>query len=245
MPLNILITDDSATNRTLFTLTIKRMGHHADAAASGREAIDLFTAHEYDIVFIDLQMPQMNGFALAEYLSTRNPRRTPLYAISGFIDAETEGRALAAGFCGCFIKPLEREKILRSILCSGLADKAAAASEVDAAVQDIPARLLAVYARELRTRAAACETLWHAGDFAALRREAHTLRALAEMLKTNNVADAAAQVENIRRETDTVDSGNALPHLAAAAALHLRTLCEACTRTAASIERRTPPNTAP
>ncbi|MDP2206503.1 MAG: response regulator [Alphaproteobacteria bacterium] len=247
MPLNVLIADDSATNRSLFTLTLTRMGHHADAAASGREAIDLFAAHEYDLAFIDLQMPQMSGFALAEYLSPRNARHTPLYAISGFIDAETEARALAAGFCGCFIKPLDREKILRAAEDSGLRDKSAAMPDAAGTVNDIPARLLSVYARELRTRAAACEKHWQAGDLQALQREAHTIRALAEMLKTADVADAAAQVENLQRANHSIFSGSLsgslAPHLPAAAGLHLRALCQACARTAASIERRTPPNT--
>jgi len=56
MPLRFLITDDSATNRKLFTMVAERMGHHADAAASGREAIEFFAAHAYDIGFFDLTM---------------------------------------------------------------------------------------------------------------------------------------------------------------------------------------------
>ncbi|MFN7112813.1 MAG: response regulator [Alphaproteobacteria bacterium] len=240
MPLNILIADDSATNRSLFTLTIARMGHHATAAASGREAIELFSTHEYDLVFIDLQMPQMNGFAVAEQLCPRNTRHIPLYAISGFIDTETERRALAAGFCGCFIKPLDREKILSAAEESGLHGKAAALADITDIPQDIPARLLAVYARELRTRAAACEKLWLAGDLHALRREAHTIRALAEMLKTADVAAAAAEVENLQ----SAQSAGLPAHLPASAGLHLRALCHACTITAASIERRTAPHRA-
>lgn len=149
MTLNILIADDSATNRSLFTLTAARMGHHADAAASGREAIDFFNTHEYDLVFIDLHMPQMDGFALAATLTAQNTRRTPLYAMSGFIDGESETRLLAAGFYGWFIKPLDREKILRAAVEAGIAEKSAAEPENAA---DIPAKLLAIYARELRAR---------------------------------------------------------------------------------------------
>lgn len=235
MTLNILIADDSATNRSLFTLTAARMGHHADAAASGREATDFFNTHEYDLVFIDLHMPQMDGFALAATLTAQNTRRTPLYAMSGFIDGESEKRLLAAGFYGWFIKPLDREKILRAAVEAGITEKSAAEPENAA---DIPAKLLAVYARELRARAAACEQHWQSGDLAALHREAHTLRALANMLKTSDVATAAAAIENLRAGAEPE------MHIPAAAAQRLQALCVACHRTAALIERSTPPNPA-
>lgn len=243
MPLHILIADDSATNRLLFSMTAARMGHSADAVASGREATTLFSLHEYDLVFIDLQMPQISGLTTAQQLQLHNPRHIPLYAISGYIDKETELRALSAGFRGCFVKPLDREKIMQAALESGLGDKLPAAAPQETA-HGVPARLLTTYAQELRTRAAACERYWQDGDIPALRREAHTLRALANMLKTADVAAAAAQVE----ETPDVPRGMLLSLLHAATQREtqerdeerLRALCRACLYAAASIERRPP-----
>lgn len=224
--LRILITDDSATNRKLFTLVAERMGIHADAAASGREALALFQAQSYDMAFFDLNMPQMDGFALARSIQQHNPRRIPLYAVSGFMDAETEIRALGAGYCGCFPKPLDREKILRAAAESGLSLEPAP-QDMPAAT-DIPLRLLPVYAEELRARAAACQRYWQAQDTAALRREAHTLRALADMLKTENVAQAAARIEHIQGGADTPEH----PH-----DKNLRALYAACLHAAAAIEK--------
>jgi|GEM_PF-1404663 len=232
MPLRFLIADDSATNRKLFTMVAERMGHHADAAASGREAIDFFDAHIYDIGFFDLTMPQMDGFALARHIGQHHPRRIPLYAVSGFIDADVELRALGAGYRRCFEKPLDRDKILQAIGESGLATETPPSPAQDMA--DIPLRLLPVYAEELRARAAACQRYWLNRDTAALRREAHTLRALADMLKTAAVAEAASRVEHIH-----------IPPAAPAAVSpppteqekDFHALYTACLQAAASIER--------
>lgn len=242
MSLRILIVDDSATNRLLFTTIAVRMGHSAEAVASGREALSCHAEKAYDIVFIDLQMPQMDGFSLAQHmrqLYPHHPRTIPLYAVSGFIDAETEKRAMAAGFHGCFTKPLDREKISICIAEHGLDGKTDTAPQSAGNVPpDIPARLLDTYARELRTRAAACENHWEMGDIPALRREAHTLRALADMLKTADVAEAAAGVEKIQRSlfaetgADTENTPRSEAHA------RVKNLASACLQAAASIETR-------
>ncbi len=232
MPLRFLITDDSATNRKLFTMVAERMGHHADAAASGREAIEFFVAHAYDIGFFDLTMPQMDGFALARHIQQHNPRRIPLYAVSGFVDMDIEIRALGAGYRRCFQKPLDRDKILQAIEESGLAVEGQPPPAQD--MSDIPLRLLSVYAEELRARAAACQRYWLTRDTAALRREAHTLRALADMLKTADVATAAARVEHIYITSD-------VPSAVATSRMEyekdFRALYAACLQAAALIER--------
>lgn len=191
MPLKILIADDSATNRLLFTTVMTRLGHMADAVATGREAVALFRETRYDFVFLDLNMPGMDGMQTAAEIQRQNPRGIPVYAISGYADEKTLGALQAAGIRRCIQKPLDREKI-DSVLreCGQTAD-----TPPPPAMPLAPHKLLSTYAQELRSRAAACLQGAAEKNVAALAREAHTIRALGQMLKTPDVETKAAALE--------------------------------------------------
>lgn len=193
MPLRLLIADDSATNRMLFAATVTRMGHQADVVATGREAVDLFSQNSYDLVFLDINMPLMDGIATARAIHNLNRLHTPVYGISGWIDAETEAQVISAAMRDCLVKPLDREKLARVIADCRLENHMPAVPLVQP--QDIPKKLLTVYADELRARADACARYYAAADIEGILRESHTLRALADMLKTPEVGRAAGTLE--------------------------------------------------
>lgn len=229
MALRILIADDSATNRLLFSATIARMGHQADVVATGSEAIDLFMQNRYDLVFLDINMPVMGGIATAREMHDNNRTHTPVYAISGWINADLEDQMLLAGVRDCLVKPLDRDKLETVIHVCGLGNQAPAPH---ATPQDIPQKLLAIYARELRSRADACTRYTATGDLSALLREAHTLRALADMLKTPEVERTAGVVEKAAHALLRADPPEARMRVAETIAL-----VRACHTAARAIER--------
>lgn len=234
MPLRILIADDSATNRLLFATTITRTGHHADVVATGREAVNLFMQNRYDLVFLDINMPVMGGIATAREIQTINKTHTPVYAISGWIDADLADQMLLSGVRDCLVKPLDRDKLNAVIHACGLENQDADLPPTPpvAAPQDIPQKLLGTYAQELRSRADACTRYVEADDLSALLREAHTLRALADMLKTPEVEKNAGIVEKEAHallRTGAADT--------AKPALQISALVRACHLAARAIER--------
>jgi len=198
MPLRILIADDSASNRMLFSATVTRMGHQADVVATGREAVELFSQNSYDLVFLDIRMPGIDGFAAAREIHDMNKLHTPVYGISGWVDAETEAQVLSAAMRDCLVKPLDREKLARVMADCRLENHTSALPP--ALPQDIPKKLLTVYANELRARADACARYYAAADIEGILRESHTLRALADMLKTPEVERTAAILERQCRQ---------------------------------------------
>src|SRR5512133_767193 len=60
-PLKILVVDDDELNRRMMKILLTREGHHVDLAANGMEALDAVKYQKFDIVFMDLQMPTMDG----------------------------------------------------------------------------------------------------------------------------------------------------------------------------------------
>lgn len=191
MNVKILIADDSATNRLLLSATISRLGHKADIVASGVEALHNFQREDYDLVFLDLNMPLMDGIVTAREIQKINKRGTPVYALTGGPTPEQESRLAETGIKRCIIKPLDREKIQRVFHESGLGTLPSPAHLPD----HLPDRLLHVYAAELRARGKACADFAQQGDIPSLMHETHTLRALAAMLQTHYIEEAASELE--------------------------------------------------
>ena len=72
---NILIVDDEAAIADLIQLTLAQAGHKSETAMSGSEAADKLEKEQYDLVLLDVMLPEISGFELMEYLA---PTGTPV-----------------------------------------------------------------------------------------------------------------------------------------------------------------------
>ena len=223
MSMRLLISEDSATNRLLLSMTLERLGYKAEIVANGAEAVEKFSPHLYDLVFLDLNMPVMDGIETAWEISKHNSRHIPVYAISGFPPAQMEKKFSKVGIRRCLIKPLDREKLAEVIKECGLAK---ALPQNSTLPDNIPKRLMATYAHELRSRAQACARYCEDKDKKALIREAHTLRALAQMLNIEQL-DARALTLEEECQTDEEDF----------IAAQVRQIIQICDDTASRLER--------
>jgi CheY-like chemotaxis protein len=70
-PLNILVAEDDIVNRTLLSKIFDKLGYRATIAENGLEAYNAFDAQFYDIVFMDIEMPEMNGYEVTKKLRER------------------------------------------------------------------------------------------------------------------------------------------------------------------------------
>ncbi len=107
--LNILVAEDNPTNQMILGTMLKQLGHKAAMAANGREACAMLSQGHYDIVLMDMQMPEMDGIAasrairaMAEPLAS-----TPIVAITANALAGDRERCLAAGMNGYVTKPID------------------------------------------------------------------------------------------------------------------------------------------
>jgi signal transduction histidine kinase/DNA-binding NarL/FixJ family response regulator/HPt (histidine-containing phosphotransfer) domain-containing protein len=113
LPLSILVVDDNPVNRKLALLLLKRLGYRADVAASGEEALRMVDTHGHDVVFMDVQMPGMDGYA-----ATRAIRALPALSVQPWIIAMTaharrkdREACLAAGMNDFVSKPIVPERL--------------------------------------------------------------------------------------------------------------------------------------
>lgn len=104
--MKILVVDDSATMRAALAKMLAKMGHETLTAESGAQAIRLYESHPPDLVLLDVQMPGMDGFEVAERLRELRPGEwIPLIFLSSQEDDEDVERGIAAGGDDYLIKP--------------------------------------------------------------------------------------------------------------------------------------------
>ena len=105
--MKILVVDDSATMRAALGKMLAKMGHQALAADSGAQAIGLYESSPPDLVLLDVQMPNMDGFAVAEKLRALHPGEwVPLIFLSSQEEDDDVERGIAAGGDDYLIKPV-------------------------------------------------------------------------------------------------------------------------------------------
>ena len=106
--LSFLLAEDNIVNQKVALNMFKRLGIHADAVGNGKEAVEILHQRHYDVVFMDLQMPEMDGItATMEILSRWPERNIPVFALTAHALAEEREKSLAAGMADHLTKPLE------------------------------------------------------------------------------------------------------------------------------------------
>jgi CheY-like chemotaxis protein len=116
IPLKILLSDDNATNRKLGTKILNRLGYSPDLACDGREAAAACRATRYDLVLMDIEMPEMDGVAAsAEIRSGAIGLQPYIVALTANAMAGDRERYLAAGMDDYLSKPIRLEELLACI----------------------------------------------------------------------------------------------------------------------------------
>ena len=112
----ILIVDDEAQICEEFRDILQEENHEVDIALNGEEAIEKVSETQYDLVFLDVLMPRMEGRQVFESIQKISP--VPVAIMSGYMPPNKERDVLALGAVACLRKPLDLNRVkslLRSI----------------------------------------------------------------------------------------------------------------------------------
>ncbi len=107
-PIHILVVDDNRMNRLKLARALKQQGHAVSEAEDGREALEMLRSHPFDLVLLDILMPEVDGFqVLREMKDDTDLRDIPVIVISGLEDMESVSKCLEMGADDFLNKPVE------------------------------------------------------------------------------------------------------------------------------------------
>ena len=114
MPLRILLVDDDATNRRSLTLMLERLGYAATAASGGQEAFDRARSDSFDLVFMDIGMPGLDGREATRRIrhNSEHPAVPWIVAFTAMTGPNARNTWLAAGMNDCLLKPFRADELV-------------------------------------------------------------------------------------------------------------------------------------
>ncbi|NOY82523.1 MAG: response regulator [Kiritimatiellaeota bacterium] len=120
---SLLIVDDNETNRDLLARRLERCGHQVAAASNGRRALEMLREQPFDLLLLDVMMPEMNGFEVLQHLK-HDPelRHIPVIMISALDEMDSVVRCIEAGAEDYLPKPFN-PVLLHARIGAGLAKK--------------------------------------------------------------------------------------------------------------------------
>jgi two-component system cell cycle response regulator DivK len=108
MKATILVIEDNEQNLYLATYILERHGYQVVQATEGRTGIALATQHKPDLILLDIQLPEMDGYAVARALRSNDELAVvPIVAVTSYAMVGDRERVLAAGCTGYIEKPID------------------------------------------------------------------------------------------------------------------------------------------
>src|SRR5262245_35911451 len=116
-PLQILLVEDNPINQKLAARLLEKAGHTVVIAGNGKEAVDCVTARPFDLVLMDISMPEMDGLEATQVIrrNENGQRRLPIVALTAHAMVGDRERCLAAGMDGYVTKPVQTQVLFQAM----------------------------------------------------------------------------------------------------------------------------------
>jgi len=117
-PLRVLLVEDSVVNQKLATALLQKHGHHITVAGDGREALETLQSESFDLVLMDVQMPEMDGYETTAKIresERQTGRHLPIVAMTAHAMKGDRESCLAAGMDSYIAKPIRAQQVFEAI----------------------------------------------------------------------------------------------------------------------------------
>ncbi len=205
VPLRVLVAEDNPANQQVALRLLERLGHHADLAASGREVLARLSGSAYDVILMDVQMPEMDGLETTRAICERWPagERPRIIAMTAEAMEGDRQACLAAGMDDYVVKPVGLDRLGRALAQCPPVTSRRGTTEPSTAVSSSSATLDHRVLRELEAELGGAEGLRQViaafvdgtprflaalrdaaarNDASGMRQAAHALKSLSAML---------------------------------------------------------------
>jgi len=117
-PMSVLVAEDSPSNQRMIVEMLRRMGYRPDAVADGREVIQALELRHYDLILMDIKMPQMDGLEASRQIRKLCPpeKQPRIVAITAFAMEGDREKCLEAGMDDYLAKPVEKNDLMAILM---------------------------------------------------------------------------------------------------------------------------------
>ena len=221
---HILVAEDNPTNMKLAVTLLSRAGYTVDAVENGKMVIEALKKIQYDLVFMDVQMPEMDGFEATRIIREMEGegKHTPIIAMTAHAMKGDRERCLKAGMDDYVSKPIEPQEMFKAIEeWTKPTDKKDSTLPVNEPkkgelMKDLPldmeaalkrfdgdkgffAELMLEFLGSLPKHLQILNEAEKKGDVKLIEREAHSIKGAAGNLGANDLADSALKLEILGR----------------------------------------------
>jgi CheY-like chemotaxis protein len=207
--LTVLVAEDNTVNATLMLRLLSKMGHAPVLARNGVEAVTLAREQRFDLIFMDVQMPEQDGFAATQAIrdaEVKTGRHTPIIAMTAHALRGDRERCLAAGMDAYIAKPVVFSEVRKMITAFGESssfewNREAALAGVENNA-DLLNELLQIFVSEWSATEEKLRIALNAQDCGEITKVAHSLKGQLPCLGCPDAADIAARLEHLARAGD-------------------------------------------
>ena len=240
--LNILLAEDNNVNQKLATRLLEKRGHKVTVAANGLQALNALSQASYDIVLMDVQMPEMDGIEATAALRAKERgthQHMPVVAMTALVMQGDRERCLEAGMDGYLTKPI-RPRALDEVLDLYVAQKgmsgpvheeaskppSQASRDMDhepvsghellervGGDREFLSELVSLFREDSPKQLERIRTAVEIGDSSEVQRGAHSLRGTLANLAARPAADLAAEIEHAGKSEDLLRAQAAFQNL--------------------------------
>ena len=233
----VLLVEDNVINQRVAEQILKRRGHEVRIAHNGRQAVDVLEKWTPDLVFMDVQMPEMNGIDATKAIRAREQARgghVPIIALTAHAMAADRELCLRAGMDDYLTKPVSPvaltqtvERIVEhrssnpqpsgspsSASSEPILDPNAALERVDGD-RELLGEIIALFQQDIDSLLQELEQAVQAKDSEAIMRTAHRLKGSVATFAAKPATEAALRLETMGRNSDTADAASAFRTLQA------------------------------
>jgi signal transduction histidine kinase/CheY-like chemotaxis protein/HPt (histidine-containing phosphotransfer) domain-containing protein len=215
---HILLAEDNVVNQRVAVGLLTRRGHSVDVVANGLEALAALASSRYDVVLMDIQMPEMGGIEATRAIREREAstgRHMRIVAMTAHAMAGDRDRYLAAGMDEYLSKPVDRNALFAAVEPFPLAVRSRGESRPPPSApihldemrrrlgdDDLIAEITAIFLADCPVRLAEIKAAVDARDRDAIRTAAHALKGAAGAVSAAPVAECARALERMAEAGD-------------------------------------------
>ncbi|HEX8099618.1 MAG TPA: PAS domain S-box protein, partial [Actinomycetota bacterium] len=215
--LRILVAEDNAVNQQLAVLLLQKLGYRADLASDGAEALESLERQRYDVVLMDVQMPEMDGLEATRRIHQRWGSRDRPYIIAVTANAMEGDReaCLAAGMDDYLSKPIRDDELAAALARSSRGQSAAVLDPVamerlrDAVGSDAVVELAQTFIADSQRLLSELRDDISAGRAPEARRRAHSLKSTAATFGATELSEQCRHLEHLA-QSGTLDGADDL-----------------------------------